>query len=91
MYVHIRMYVLVLVNEAGNDSTEENVVTISSQVNPVAAVASVGSHKLKDSDPLVLHVLPSAVTAECEYLLYMYAYAVYVRTYSRVLKNTHVL
>ena len=86
------MYVLVLVNEAGNDSAEENVVTISSRVNPVAAVASVGSHKLKDSDPLVLHVLPSAVTAECEYLLHTYICICSVRTYIfQSIKNTHVL
>ena len=57
-----------VVDQVNNDLAEE---IVSSEVDlvPVAtgAAASVGSHKLKDSDPLVLHVLPSAVTAECEY------------------------
>ena len=71
---------MLVVNEVGNDSAEENV---SSQVDPipVAAAASVGSDKMKDSDPLVLHVLPSAVTAECEYLLRMCSMHMYIHTY----------
>ena len=78
---------MLVVNEVaiGNDSAEENFVTISSQVDsvPVAAAAatSVGSDKMKDSDPLVLHVLPSAVTAECEYMLCMCSVHMYIHMY----------
>ena len=80
---------MLVVNEDGNNSAEDNVVTISCQVDPVpvatvpaaaaaAAATSVGSHKIKDSDPLVLHVLPSAVTAECEYMLAMCSVHTYI-------------
>ena len=63
-----------IVDDADN---EDNDVNGSSHGDPVPAtatapatappsVASIHSGKPTDPDPLVLHVLPSAVTAECE-------------------------
>ena len=51
---------------------EDNTAAVSDQLNAVsvataatATADSVDSHELKDSDPVVLNVLPSAVSAEC--------------------------
>ena len=66
------VFLFLIVDEDNDDLMVDNTAAVSDQHNTVsvataatAAADSVDSHELKDPDPVVLHVLPSAVSAEC--------------------------
>ena len=66
------VFLFLIVDENSNNLMVDTTAAVSDQHDAVsiataatAAADSVDSHELKDPDPVVLHVLPSAVSAEC--------------------------
>lgn len=71
-------YTMFIVDDADNEDSDVNgsshgdpvpatvTTTATAPVSAPPSAASVHSGKPTDPDPLVLHVLPSAVSAECE-------------------------